>query len=51
MAIILKKYREIYGYIKFGRYNIKDGIDIACIVQVGEGSELACTKKLRKKEF
>ena len=41
MAIILKKYPEVYGYIKFGRYEPKDGIDICCIVQVGEGSELA----------
>ena len=51
MAIILKKYPEVYGYIKFGRYEPKDGIDICCIVQVGEGSELAnatisnCEKK------
>ena len=46
MAIILKKYPEVYGYIKFGRYEPKNGIDICCIVQVGEGSELAnCTIK------
>ena len=53
MAIILKKYPEIYGYIKFGRYNTKDGIDIGCIVQVGEGSELASTTvaNCEKKSF
>ena len=44
MAIVLRKYPEVYGYIKFGRYEPKSGIDICSIVQVGEGSELAnCT--------
>ena len=43
MAIILKKYPEVYGYIKFGRYDIKDGVDICCLVEVGDGKELANT--------
>ena len=41
MAIVLKKYPEVYGYIKYGRYEPKDSIDICCIVQVGDGKELA----------
>ena len=51
MAILLKKYPEINGFIKFGIYEPKDSIDICCIVQVGEGKELAnhtiisCEKK------
>ena len=43
IAIILKKYPEVSGYIKFGRYETKDGIDICCLVNVGEGEELANT--------
>ena len=43
MSIILKKYPEVYGYIKFGRYDIKDGVDICCLVEVGDGKELANT--------
>ena len=43
MAIILKKYPEVYGYIKYGRYNPKDEVDICCLVQVGDGKELANT--------
>ena len=43
MAIILKKYPEVYGYIKFGRYETKNGVDICCLVQVGGGQELANT--------
>ena len=43
MAIILKKYPEVYGYIKFGVYDTKDGVDICCLVQVGDGKELANT--------
>ena len=51
MSILLMKYPEINGFIKFGRYEPKDTIDICCIVQVGEGKELAnhtinsCEKK------
>ena len=26
MSIILKKYPEVYGYIKFGRYDTKEGV-------------------------
>ena len=43
MSIILKKYPEVYGYIKFGRYDTKDGVDICCLVEVGDGKELANT--------
>jgi len=43
MAIVLKKYPEVYGYIKFGVYDTKDGVDICCLVQVGDGKELANT--------
>ena len=43
MAIILKNYPEVYGYIKFGVYDTKDGVDICCLVQVGDGKELANT--------
>ena len=43
MAIILKKYPEVYGYIKFGIYDTKEGVDICCLVQVGDGKELANT--------
>ena len=55
MAIILKKYPEVYGYIKFGRYETKNGVDICCLVQVGDGQELSnatiydCEKKNFKK--
>ena len=38
-----KKYPEVYGYIKFGVYDTKDGVDICCLVQVGDGKELANT--------
>ena len=43
MSIILKKYPEVYGYIKFGRYDTKEGVDICCLVEVGDGKELANT--------
>ena len=53
MAIVLKKYPEVYGYIKFGVYDIKDGVDICCLVEVGGGKELANTtiKDCEKKNF
>ena len=53
MAIILKKYPEVYGYIKFGVYDTKDGVDICCLVQVGDGKELANTTIINcdKKNF
>ena len=53
MAIILKKYPEVYGYIKFGRYDTKEGVDICCLVQVGDGKELANTtiQNCEKKNF
>ena len=43
MSIILKKYPEVYGYIKFGIYELKEGVDICCLVEVGGGKELANT--------
>ncbi len=43
MSIILKKYPEVYGYIKFGIYGVKEGVDICCLVEVGGGKELANT--------
>ena len=43
MAVILHKHPEVYGYIKFGRYVPKDSVDICCLVQVGDGKELANT--------
>lgn len=43
MAIILKRHPEIYGFIKFGRYNPKESVDCCCLVQVGDGKELANT--------
>ena len=43
MSIILKKYPEVYGYIKCGRYDTKEGVDICCLVEVGDGKELANT--------
>ena len=43
MSIILKKYPEVYGFIKFGRYDTKEGVDICCLVEVGDGKELANT--------
>ena len=43
MSLVLKKYPAVYGYIKFGRYEPKEGIDICCLVNVGEGKELANT--------
>ena len=55
MSIVLIKYPEISGYIKFGRYEPKEGVDICCLVNVGGGSELAnttitnCEKKNFKK--
>ena len=53
MAIILKKYPEVYGYIKFGRYDTKEGVDICCLVEVGGGKELANTTLIdcEKKNF
>ena len=53
MSIILKKYPEVYGYIKFGRYDIKEGVDICCLVEVGDGKELANTTitNCEKKNF
>ena len=53
MAIILKKYPEVYGYIKFGRYDTKEGVDICCLVEVGDGKELANTTitNCEKKNF
>ena len=53
MAIILKKYPEVYGYIKYGKYNQKDSVDICCLVQVGDGKELANTtiKQCEVKNF
>ena len=43
MSIVLKKYPEVYGYIKFGIYDTKEGVDICCLVEVGGGKELANT--------
>ena len=43
MSIIMKKYPAVYGYIKFGIYEAKDGMDICCLVNVGQGNELANT--------
>ena len=43
MSIVLKKYPAVHGYIKFGRYEPKEGVDICCLVNVGEGKELANT--------
>lgn len=43
MSIILKKYPEVYGFIKFGIYDTKEGVDICCLVEVGDGKELANT--------
>ena len=43
LSIVLKKYPAVYGYIKFGRYEPKEGVDICCLVNVGEGKELANT--------
>jgi hypothetical protein len=53
MAIVLKKYPEVYGYIKFGRYDTKEGVDICCLVEVGGGKELANTTlvECEKKNF
>ena len=53
MAIVLKKYPEVYGYIKFGIYDTKDGVDICCLVEVGGGKELANTTIINceKKNF
>ena len=53
MSIILKKYPEVYGYIKFGRYDTKEGVDICCLVEVGDGKELANTtiSDCEKKDF
>jgi len=53
MSIVLKKYPEVYGYIKFGIYDIKEGVDICCLVQVGDGKELANTtiSDCEKKSF
>ena len=53
MAIVLKKYPEVYGYIKFGRYDTKEGVDICCLVEVGGGKELANTTLIdcEKKNF
>ncbi len=53
MAIILKKYPETYGYIRFGRYEPKQGVDVCCLVQVGGGKELANTTiyECEKKNF
>ncbi len=41
MALVLKKYPEVYGFIKYGKYEPKDTIDICCIVQVEDGKGLA----------
>ena len=53
MSVILKKYPEVYGYIKFGRYDTKEGVDICCLVEVGDGQELANTTitNCEKKNF
>lgn len=53
IAIVLKKYPEVYGYIKFGRYDTKEGVDICCLVEVGGGKELANTTLIdcEKKNF
>ena len=53
MAIVLKKYPEVFGFIKFGNYNTKDGVDICCLVEVGGGKELANTTIINceKKNF
>ena len=53
MSIVLKKHPEIYGYIKFGKYMPKEGVDICCLVQVGDGKELANTtiKNCENKSF
>ena len=53
ISLILRKYPEISGYIKFGKYELKEGVDICCLVNVGQGSELANTtiKNCDKKNF
>ena len=43
LSLILKRYPAVSGYIKFGRYEPKEGIDICCLVNVGKGQELANT--------
>lgn len=32
MSILLKKFPELYGYIKFGKFLNKEGVDICCVV-------------------
>ena len=32
---------ELYGFIKFGQYQVKDGVDICCLVSVNDGKDLA----------
>lgn len=53
MALVLKKYPELYGYIKFGKYVDKDSVDICCLVAVGEGEDLVNTtvKNADSKDF
>jgi len=53
MSVIMKKYPAVYGYIKFGRYEPKEGMDICCLVNVGQGNELANTtiKNCEKKNM
>ena len=53
MAIILKKHPEVYGFIRFGRYVPKDEVDVCCLVEVGDGHELANTtiKGCEMKDF
>lgn len=43
MAVVLKRHPEVYGFIRFGRYVPKDNVDVCCLVQVGDGHELANT--------
>ncbi len=53
LSIVLKKYPELYGYIKFGKYVNREGVDICCLVNVGEGQDLAnaTIQDVEKKHF
>jgi hypothetical protein len=41
IAIVLQKYPQLNAYIKYGKLNEKPQVDICCLVQVGDGDDLA----------
>jgi len=41
LSLIINKFPELNSYIKYGLLNAKDGVDLCCLVAIGDGEDLA----------